>query len=91
MPYQPKTHRVTPILRQRDMRPSAARRGYGKRWRDLRQVFLTNNPTCQDCHGEATEAHHVSKVRDDPGRVYDWSNLIPLCKPCHTRRTARGE
>jgi 5-methylcytosine-specific restriction protein A len=79
-----------------DCRPSAARRGYDHDWRRCQAAFLAANPLCADCLAAgrtepAREAHHVVKVRDDPGRRLDWANLLPLCKSCHSKRTARGE
>lgn len=77
-------------------RPNSYRRGYDKRWAKVRLAFLTANPLCEDCIAKsrttaAEEAHHITKVRDDASKRLDTSNLMALCKACHTRRTARGE
>lgn len=67
-------------------------------WRKLRAEFLRVNPLCFDCDANgrtvpALEVHHIRKRADDPGREQwlDPENLMSLCRPCHSRRTARGE
>ena len=59
-------------------------------------MVLTEHPLCRDCAGigmvtAAAEVHHVAKVIDRPDLRLEASNLMPLCKACHSRRTARGE
>lgn len=71
-------------------------RTYGRRWKEFRKQYLQANPLCLDCEAKglvraASEPHHKIKVKDDPSRQYDHENMIPLCKPCHSTRTARGE
>ena len=75
-------------------RGTAAQRGYGSRWRRLRELFLRAHPLCADClrHGRAvaaTDVHHLVAKRDGGGD--DESNLEALCHSCHSRRTAAGE
>ncbi len=82
--------------RESQPRESAAKRGYGRRWRRHRKQILDREPDCRDCSAagrltEATELHHVAKVSDAPDAMFDPSNVIPLCKRCHSIRTARGE
>ena len=77
-------------------RPGRQERGYDEAWRRCRAAFLAANPLCTDClerrrYRASVEAHHIVKVRDDPSRRLDWDNLMALCKPCHSARTARGE
>ncbi|WP_172838120.1 HNH endonuclease signature motif containing protein [Terriglobus roseus] len=36
----------------------------------------------------ATEVHHIIPIRTDPTKRLDRSNLMSLCKPCHSRITA---
>jgi 5-methylcytosine-specific restriction enzyme A len=79
-----------------DERESAARRGYDYRWQKFRLHYLAKNPLCVDCkcvhrYKEATDIHHVVKLRDNPGLKYDDKNLMPLCHECHAARTAKGE
>src|SRR5690606_3512031 len=75
-------------------RGSAAKRGYDHRWRRIREHYLRRHPLCEDCleQGtvmEATEVHHTVPYRDS--RRHREDELRALCKPCHSRRTARGE
>lgn len=79
-----------------DPRPSAARRGYGRRWRKIRKMHLRRHPLCYDCTAEgrtteATEVHHVRPLSE--GGTHAFGNLMSLCKSHHSRRTAleRGD
>ena len=73
-------------------RPSAARRGYDRAWRRLRLQVLAEEPLCRECaaRGRTTPAIEVDHVDGDA-----WNrargNLRPLCKPCHSARTARDQ
>lgn len=77
-----------------------------KKWRDsrednlyndhhyrlLRRRILAEHPLCVDCKRRAAqEIHHIVKVKDDPTRLCDETNVIPLCKKCHKVRTDNGE
>lgn len=68
-----------------EARPSAAKRGYDRRWRLIRAAFLKAHPACA-CGAAATEADHRLPLRD--GGTHAWSNLRALCKSCHSRKTA---
>ena len=54
-----------------------------KLWR--RQVFERDNYTCQDCgeSGVYVEPHHIVPRRIDKEKVFDITNGITLCRPCH--------
>jgi 5-methylcytosine-specific restriction protein A len=75
-------------------RETATQRGYTKRaWQSLRTIVLNNNPLCKDPHtvhkryGEiipATEVDHIDGNRENNLM----ENLQPLCKQCHSRKTA---
>src|SRR5690606_42121235 len=76
--------------------PGAAKRVNDRQWRDLRELKLSDEPLCDDCQQKgivtpAVDVHHVVKISDDPTMRLDRSNLMPLCKRCHSARTARGE
>ncbi|WP_163526625.1 HNH endonuclease [Halobacillus ihumii] len=76
-------------------RESAYRRGYDNRWRKYREVFLRSNPLCKHCrsHGQlvpATEVDHIRPHRGDSELFWEPSNHQALCKPCHSRKTAKG-
>ena len=74
-------------------RPSAARRGYGRRWRIASRAYLDENPLCRSCGagGRTTAAEvvdHRKPHRGDSGLFWDRENWQPLCKRCHDRKTA---
>ena len=73
--------------RSRRRRPSAAQRGYGRGWRKLRAAVLRATPRCRSCGGPATEVDHIVPLR--AGGSHALANLQPLCKPCHSSKTAR--
>jgi 5-methylcytosine-specific restriction protein A len=75
-------------------RPSAARRGYGLRWRRARRAFLASHPLCAACQAQgrvvpATVIDHAVPHRGDPKLFWDESNWAALCKRCHDAKTAR--
>jgi 5-methylcytosine-specific restriction protein A len=75
-------------------RASAARRGYGRRWRKARAAFLASHPLCAACQAEghvvpATVVDHVVPHRGDQKLFWDRTNGAPACKPCHDAKTAR--
>ena len=83
---------------QVDDRVSACKRGYDRRWRGFRLVYLSKHPLCLDCLQEqpqrlttATDVHHVQKLQERPDLRLEETNLLALCGEHHDRRTARGE
>lgn len=77
-------------------RPSAARRGYGHRWRKLRLMVLREEPLCRDPFGAhegqpvpATDVDHI--MPRERGGTDARENLRPLCKRCHSEKTARED
>lgn len=71
-------------------------RGYTWRWRKFKDAYLATNPLCCDCSTKglvrpAQDVHHIKKMADHPELQYEESNLMALCKSCHSTRTARGE
>jgi 5-methylcytosine-specific restriction enzyme A len=75
-------------------RPSAARRGYGRRWRRARAAFLARYPLCATCRSQgrvvpATVVDHVVPHRGDQRLFWDRGNWAPSCKACHDAKTAR--
>lgn len=99
MPMKPETYK--PIRRRqarrvRDSnydagRPSAARRGYDRRWRKVRKKKLALDPLCEHCklRGRTTPATDVDHVvpLNRGGAGYAMSNLQSLCRSCHNRKT----
>jgi 5-methylcytosine-specific restriction protein A len=74
-------------------RPSAARRGYDRRWERIRRAKLERDPLCAEClragRGavEAAEVDHIVPLARGGG--HGEANLQSLCKPCHSAKTAR--
>lgn len=76
--------------RIQQQRGSAHARGYDKHWQRVRAVFLALHPWCADCSDKglnvkAQEVHHITPLSE--GGTHDEWNLMPLCKPCHSRRS----
>lgn len=74
---------------QRD--PEINRR-YGSKWRRIRARFIKAHPLCQDCleagrYSPAEEVHHVLPLSH--GGDHSEDNLRALCKPCHSRQSAK--
>ena len=56
-------------------------------WRRLRAVLLSGEPWCRACRTEwAAEVDHIVPISAGGG-AYELSNLQPLCKSCHSRKT----
>ena len=60
---------------------------YGKEWRIIRKQFLTEHPLCEHCEKRgrltpAREVHH--KIPLNRGGRHDSTNLMSLCKSCHS-------
>jgi 5-methylcytosine-specific restriction enzyme A len=101
LPVKPLLHRpagarsAAEVKRALDkLRPSAARRGYGLRWRRARAAFLAQHPVCATCKARgrvvaATVVDHVVPHRGDQKLFWDQTNWAPACKPCHDAKTAR--
>ena len=96
MPYRPHSHAErlrAQLPAERDDRPSAALRGYGRRWQRLRGMQLSREPLCRECakHGEtvpATDVDHVMPLSE--GGSNGLENLQSLCHGCHSAKTRRN-
>ncbi|NEX63453.1 HNH endonuclease [Noviherbaspirillum sp. 17J57-3] len=64
----------------------------GTAWRKLRALVLAEQPLCADCErcGWTTPANEVDHADNDPTNN-ERSNLIGLCRPCHSRKTQHFE
>jgi len=89
MPNQLPTIGTKPKLpRTPDRRPSAAKRGYGRRWRRFTAWFIKRNPLCIRCQRATEHVDHIVPVTgpDDPN-FYKHGNHQPLCHRCHNQKT----
>ncbi|PJE26823.1 5-methylcytosine-specific restriction enzyme A [Pseudooceanicola antarcticus] len=62
-------------------------------WQRAAKGFLAKHPLCAHCAElglvvPAREVDHVEPHRGDRAKFWDRSNWQPLCKPCHSRKTA---
>ena len=101
MPVKPPVHRPPGVKSAAAVkaelewqRPSAARRGYGARWRRVRAAYLTRHPICVQCEAAgrlepATVVDHVLPHRGSARLFWDEANWQGLCKRCHDAKTAR--
>lgn len=75
-------------LRQRQQETGRTLSLNGAAWRRLRASVLEREPLCRDCwkRGRITTATDVDHHDNDPSNN-DAENLVPLCTPCHSRKT----
>lgn len=67
--------------------PATAKR-YGTAWRAIRKRYITSHPLCEECLRcglavTAEHVHHIIPLTD--GGTNAESNLMALCKACHSR------
>jgi 5-methylcytosine-specific restriction enzyme A len=75
---------------QDKQRGSSHARGYGARWRKLRDLVLHEEPICRVCKRKAsTDVDHI--VPKSRGGTDARANLQGLCKPCHSTKTAKED
>lgn len=99
MPSKPPKLSTT-LVRQRNQiderRGSASKRGYDRAWQKVRLLVLRQEPWCRFCiergkYEPAAEVDHIEPIRRRPDLRLVMDNLRPLCKPCHSRRTAKEQ
>lgn len=68
-------------------RPSAPKRGYGRRWGKLRRWFLARHPMCEwpGCQQPASQVDHIVPLAR--GGTNETANLQALCASHHTYKT----
>ncbi|MDL2317714.1 HNH endonuclease [Eubacteriales bacterium OttesenSCG-928-A19] len=72
-------------------RDPETKRRYGAAWLRIRDNYIAKYPLCEQCWKDgkitpAQEVHHILPL--SAGGTHDPSNLMALCKPCHSRITA---
>jgi 5-methylcytosine-specific restriction protein A len=86
--------------RKRDTRPSAAARGYDRRWRATAAAYLAAHPLCEceDCielpdrhRDTAVMVDHIDGLGPLGPRGYDPDNLRSMSHAHHSKRTARDQ
>ena len=77
-----------------DRDPDKGKR-YGRSWKKIRERYVQLHPFCEECmkHGALVmteQVHHIVPLAE--GGTNDESNLMSLCKSCHSRIHAiRGD
>lgn len=71
--------------------PNTKRR-YGRAWKRIRDKYAAEHPFCEICFDRGIvvpveEIHHKVPLRE--GGSHDRSNLIALCKSCHSQIHAK--
>ena len=80
---------------ERYERDPATKRRYGRAWKRIRDKYVQQHPFCELCYEKGVivpveEVHH--KVPLAEGGTHERSNLISLCKSCHSQIHAeRGD
>ena len=102
MPKKPQSYRSPQAWggqgggRRTERRPSAAKRGYGRKWRKESKAFLAEHPFCVHCEAEgrtvaATVVDHIKPHRGDPKLFWSRRNWQGLCVMHHNRKTGSGD
>ena len=66
---------------------------YNSKWRKAIKEFLKKHPLCVHCEREgrltpATEVDHIKSHGGDRKLFWNKKNWQPLCKSCHSKKTA---
>lgn len=73
-------------------RDKAAKKRYGRAWKRIRDKYAAEHPFCELCFERGIivlteEIHHKKPLSE--GGTHDRSNLIALCKSCHSQIHAK--
>lgn len=67
-------------------------------WRAFRkQALATLGTTCVQCGADGSQPYvvieldHIKSIEEAPGLALEISNVRPLCRRCHSSRTAREQ
>ena len=81
-PLRDAHHSATPQPTYDLDRPSAAKRGYDRRWQRFRLLVLARDPMCRRCGAHVSElVHHV--IPKDKGGPDSRENCVGLDTFCH--------
>lgn len=74
-------------------RDPASNKRYGRAWKRIRDRYIKSHPLCEECEKQgkltpAEEVHHILPLSKGGGN--EKSNLMALCKSCHSRITAES-
>ena len=89
-------HHVEVTRAYNQQRDPDVKRLYGNRWQRARKHYLAGHPLCIQCLAEdrlvpATEVDHILPHKGDQQLFWDEMNWQALCKPCHSRKTAKED
>jgi 5-methylcytosine-specific restriction protein A len=73
-------------------RNPAVRKRYDRTWKRIRDRYISEHPLCEECKKAgrltpAEEVHHIISL--SKGGTNEDSNLMSLCKRCHSSITAK--
>ena len=69
----------------------------GGEWKRKSKCYRRDHPICERCiyldqltqrSCEGLSVHHIVSIENDSTLVYEDSNLLTLCNPCHGRYSA---
>ena len=78
------------LLEEFGFRRIVASKKYGPAWKRIRDKFISVNPICAVCGGQATEVHHIVPVNIG-GANHNKNNLMAVCHECHAAIHSKGE
>lgn len=91
MPWAPKPLK-RPLPSRIDLRGTACKRGYDRKWRKAREAYLAEHPFCEHCleesrHEAAEMVDHIVPLSMNGERLSE-ANFQALCHSCHAKKTA---
>ena len=86
--YCPEHERTMNRRYEKYGRNRESRKRYDGRWRKIRDAYAAAHPLCEEClkkerYVRTQHIHHIKPLSE--GGTNDFSNLMALCKSCHSR------